>query len=226
MEILKTVNLTKNYQDGSDLKTVLKNVSINVNRGEFIGVHGPSGSGKSTLLNLIGGLDRPSNGEIYIEGERTDTLGLSQLAIYRRRKIGIVYQFYNLMSNLNVLQNILLPILMDNRDHDENFLKKILEVMDLENRTNSFPEELSGGEQQRVAIARALINKPSIVLLDEPTGNLDRENRNKIFELLKYSNQAFNQTMIMVSHDEELINNTDRVLEIEDGKIIRDVRVI
>lgn len=226
MEILKTVNLTKNYQDGSDLKTVLKNVSINVNRGEFIGVHGPSGSGKSTLLNLIGGLDRPSNGEIYIEGERTDILGLSQLAIYRRRKIGIVYQFYNLMSNLNVLQNILLPILMDNRDHDENFLEKILEVMDLENRRNSFPEELSGGEQQRVAIARALINKPSIVLLDEPTGNLDRENRNKIFELLKYSNQAFNQTMIMVSHDEELINNTDRVLEIEDGKIIRDVRVI
>ncbi len=226
MEILKTVNLTKNYQDGSDLKTVLKNVSINVNRGEFIGVHGPSGSGKSTLLNLIGGLDRPSNGEIYIEGERTDILGLSQLAIYRRRKIGIVYQFYNLMSNLNVLQNILLPILMDNKDHDENFLEKILEVMDLENRRNSFPEELSGGEQQRVAIARALINKPSIVLLDEPTGNLDRENRNKIFELLKYSNQAFNQTMIMVSHDEELINNTDRVLEIEDGKIIRDVRVI
>lgn len=226
MEILKTIDLTKNYPDGNSVKTVLNNVNVKVNRGEFIGIHGPSGSGKSTLLNLIGGLDRPSNGEIYIEGERTDILGLSQLAIYRRRKVGIVYQFYNLMSNLNVLQNILLPILMDNRDHDEEFLEKILGVMDLENRVDSFPEELSGGEQQRVAIARALINKPTIVLLDEPTGNLDRENRNRIFELLKYSNQAFNQTMIMVSHDEELINNTDRVLEIEDGKIIRDVSLI
>lgn len=223
MEILRTVNLTKNYKDGSGIKTVLHDINISINRGEFIGILGPSGSGKSTLLNLIGGLDKPSKGEVYMENERTDNLNQSKLAIYRRRRIGIVYQFYNLMSNLTVEQNILLPLLMDDKEPDIELYGKIMDIIDLKERLNSFPEELSGGEQQRVAIARALINKPSIVLLDEPTGNLDRENRNKIFELLKYSNVAFNQTMLIVSHDEEIVNKTDRMIQIEDGSIIRDV---
>ncbi|MCR1900104.1 ABC transporter ATP-binding protein [Irregularibacter muris] len=223
MEILRTINLTKDYKDGNEVKTVLDDVNVSINRGEFIGIFGPSGSGKSTLLNLIGGLDRPSKGEIYVEGERTDHLSQSKLALYRRRRIGIVYQFYNLMSHLTVEQNMLLPVLMDDKEVDAELYGKIMNIMDLKERLQSFPESLSGGEQQRVAIARALINKPSIVLLDEPTGNLDRENRNKIFELLKYSNSAFHQTMLMVSHDEEIVNKTDRVLQIEDGKIIRDV---
>lgn len=223
MEILRTVNLTKNYKDGSGIKTVLHDINISINRGEFIGILGPSGSGKSTLLNLIGGLDKPSKGKVYMENERTDNLNQSKLAIYRRRRIGIVYQFYNLMSNLTVEQNILLPLLMDDKEPDIELYGKIMDIIDLKERLNSFPEELSGGEQQRVAIARALINKPSIVLLDEPTGNLDRENRNKIFELLKYSNVAFNQTMLIVSHDEEIVNKTDRMIQIEDGSIIRDV---
>ena len=223
MEILRTLNLTKNYKDGNETKTVLDNVNISINRGEFIGIFGPSGSGKSTLLNLIGGLDRPSKGEVYIEKERTDNLNQSKLAIYRRRRIGIVYQFYNLMSNLTVEQNILLPLLMDDKEPDLELYGKIMNIIDLKERLKSFPEELSGGEQQRVAIARALINKPSIVLLDEPTGNLDRKNRNKIFELLKYSNVAFNQTMLIVSHDEEIVNKTDRMIQMEDGSIIKDV---
>lgn len=223
MEILKTVNLTKKYKDGNREKTVLDHVNISINRGELIGIFGPSGSGKSTLLNLIGGLDRPSNGEIHMEQERTDNLSQSKLAIYRRRRIGIVYQFYNLMSNLTVEQNILLPLLMDDKEVDSELHNKIMNIIDLKERLESFPEELSGGEQQRVAIARALMNKPSIVLLDEPTGNLDRENRNKIFQLLKYSNSAFNQTILIVSHDEELVNKTDRMLQIEDGRIIKDV---
>ena len=225
MEILKTINLSKNYKDGKNFKTVLKDINIEVERGEFIGIFGPSGSGKSTLLNLIGGLDKPSTGEVYIEGERTDNLSQSELAIYRRRRIGIVYQFYNLISNLTVEQNILLPLLMDGKNPDEKFYQKILSVIELENRKNAFPEELSGGEQQRVAIARAIINKPSIVLLDEPTGNLDRKNRDRVLEFLEFSNEAFNQTMLIVSHDEELINNTKRVLKMQDGEIVEDVRL-
>lgn len=225
MEILKTINLSKNYKDGKNFKTVLKDINIEVERGEFIGIFGPSGSGKSTLLNLIGGLDKPSTGEVYIEGERTDNLSQSELAIYRRRRIGIVYQFYNLISNLTVEQNILLPLLMDGKNPDEKFYQKILSVIELENRKNAFPEELSGGEQQRVAIARAIINKPSIVLLDEPTGNLDRKNRDRVLELLQFSNEAFNQTMLIVSHDEELVNNTKRVLRMQDGEIVEDVRL-
>lgn len=225
MEILKTINLSKNYKDGKNFKTVLKDINIEVERGEFIGIFGPSGSGKSTLLNLIGGLDKPSTGEVYIERERTDNLSQSELAIYRRRRIGIVYQFYNLISNLTVEQNILLPLLMDGKNPDEKFYQKILSVIELENRKNAFPEELSGGEQQRVAIARAIINKPSIVLLDEPTGNLDRKNRDRVLEFLEFSNEAFNQTMLIVSHDEELINNTKRVLKMQDGEIVEDVRL-
>lgn len=223
MEILKTVNLTKTYIDGREKKIALDNININVERGDFIGIFGPSGSGKSTLLNLLGGLDRPTAGEVYIEGQRTDILSQSDLALYRRRRVGIVYQFYNLISNLNVEQNIKLPLLMDGRDVDLDFYKKIMELISMEDREKSFPEELSGGEQQRVAIARALVNKPSIVLLDEPTGNLDRKNRDKVLELLKFSNQAFKQTMLIVSHDEDLVNATNRVFHMEDGKIIRDV---
>lgn len=223
MEILKTINLTKNYKDGTETKTVLKDINLSVNRGEFIGIFGPSGSGKSTLLNLIGGLDRPSSEEIYIEGERTDILSQSNLALYRRRQIGIVYQFYNLISNLTVEQNIKLPVLMDGKEADKDFYKKIMQLIEMEDREKFFPEELSGGEQQRVAIARALINKPSIVLLDEPTGNLDRKNRDRVLELLEYSNQAFNQTMLIVSHDEDLVNRCKRVLFMEDGRLIKDV---
>lgn len=223
MEILKTINLTKNYKDGTETKTVLKDINLSVNRGEFIGIFGPSGSGKSTLLNLIGGLDRPSSGEIYIEGERTDILSQSNLALYRRRRIGIVYQFYNLISNLTVEQNIKLPVLMDEKEVDQDFYNRIMNIIEMEDREKSFPEELSGGEQQRVAIARALINKPSIVLLDEPTGNLDRKNKDRVLELLEYSNQAFNQTMLIVSHDEDLVNRCKRVLFMEDGRLIKDV---
>lgn len=223
MEILKTVNLTKTYIDGREEKIALNNININVERGDFIGIFGPSGSGKSTLLSLLGGLDRPTSGEVYIEGQRTDILSQSDLALYRRRRIGIVYQFYNLISNLNVEQNIKLPLLMDGKDVDLDFYKKIMELISMEDREKSFPEELSSGEQQRVAIARALVNKPSIVLLDEPTGNLDRKNRDKVLELLKFSNQAFKQTMLIVSHDEDLVNATNRVFHMEDGKIIKDV---
>ena len=205
MEILKTINLTKTYQDGQEKKTVLKEINLRVNRGEFIGIFGPSGSGKSTLLNLLGGLDRPSSGQVYIEGERIDNLRPSDLALYRRRRVGIVYQFYNLVSRLTVEQNIKLPLLMDGKEGDPKFYGKIMDMIGMKKREQSFPEELSGGEQQRVAIARALLNKPSILLLDEPTGNLDRKNRDKILELLQYSNQAFKQTMLIVSHDEELV---------------------
>ena len=226
MEILKTINLTKTYQDGQEKKTVLKEINLRVNRGEFIGIFGPSGSGKSTLLNLLGGLDRPSSGQVYIEGERIDNLLPSDLALYRRRRVGIVYQFYNLVSRLTVEQNIKLPLLMDGKEGDPKFYGKIMDMIGMKKREQSFPEELSGGEQQRVAIARALLNKPSILLLDEPTGNLDRKNRDKILELLQYSNQAFKQTMLIVSHDEELVNATKRVLNMGDGEILKDVTLV
>lgn len=226
MEILKTINLTKTYQDGQEKKTVLKEINLRVNRGEFIGIFGPSGSGKSTLLNLLGGLDRPSSGQVYIEGERIDNLRPLDLALYRRRRVGIVYQFYNLVSRLTVEQNIKLPLLMDGKEGDPKFYGKIMDMIGMKKREQSFPEELSGGEQQRVAIARALLNKPSILLLDEPTGNLDRKNRDKILELLQYSNQAFKQTMLIVSHDEELVNATKRVLHMGDGEILKDVTLV
>ncbi|MDO5725906.1 MAG: ABC transporter ATP-binding protein [Tissierellia bacterium] len=225
MEILKTIDLTKKFKDGELTKTALDNVNISIEEGEFVGILGPSGCGKSTLLNLIGGLQRPTSGEVHLNGTRIDNLDSSKLAIYRRRKVGIVYQFYNSISNLTAEQNILLPVLMDNRKVDKEFYEKIMKAIGLEDRKNSFPEKLSGGEQQRIAIARAIINKPAIVLLDEPTGNLDRNNRDNIMELLRYSNKAFKQAMLIVSHDEEIINQTDRMLSMVDGKIIKDVRL-
>lgn len=225
MEVLKTKNLNKTFKDGKLTKTAVDNINLSIDSGEFVGILGPSGSGKSTLLNLIGGLSKPTDGEVYLNGNRIDNLNQSKLAIYRRRQIGIVYQFYNTVSNLTVEQNILLPVLMDKRDVDLEFYNKIMDIIGLEDRKNSFPENLSGGEQQRVAIARALINKPSIVLLDEPTGNLDRKNRDKIIELLKFSNQSFKQSMLIVSHDEDVINQTDRMLSMVDGQIVKDVRL-
>lgn len=225
MEVLKTKNLNKTFKDGKLTKTAVDNINLSIDSGEFVGILGPSGSGKSTLLNLIGGLSKPTDGEVYLNGNRIDNLNQSKLAIYRRRQIGIVYQFYNTVSNLTVEQNILLPVLMDKRDVDLEFYNKIMDIIGLEDRKNSFPENLSGGEQQRVAIARALINKPSIVLLDEPTGNLDRKNRDKIIELLKFSNQSFKQSMLIVSHDEDVINQTDRMVSMVDGQIVKDVRL-
>ena len=225
MEVLKTKNLNKTFKDGKLTKTAVDNINLSIDSGEFVGILGPSGSGKSTLLNLIGGLSKPTDGEVYLNGNRIDNLNQSKLAKYRRRQIGIVYQFYNTVSNLTVEQNILLPVLMDKRDVDLEFYNKIMDIIGLEDRKNSFPENLSGGEQQRVAIARALINKPSIVLLDEPTGNLDRKNRDKIIELLKFSNQSFKQSMLIVSHDEDVINQTDRMLSMVDGQIVKDVRL-
>lgn len=225
VEILETLDLTKEYEDGEGIKIALDHVDLSMETGEFIGIFGPSGSGKSTLLNLIGGLTRPTEGQVFLEGNRIDHLNQSKLAVFRRRQIGIVYQLYNSISNLTVEQNILLPLLMDNKEVDLEFYNKIMDVIGLKNRKDSFPESLSGGEQQKVAIARALINKPSIVLLDEPTGNLDRKNRDSIMELLRYCNLTFKQSMLMVSHDEELINQTDRMLYMVDGKILKDVKL-
>lgn len=217
MQILKTENLTKVY---NNQVKALNGVNISIERGEFVAVMGSSGSGKSTLLHILGGVDRPTSGTVYIDGEDISGLKEKDLALFRRRKIGLVYQFFNLIPNLSVKKNILLPILLDKKTPDQNYFDEIVSVLGLKEKLNSFPSELSGGQQQRVAIARSLIYRPSILLADEPTGNLDRKNSDEIIGLLKLSNKNYKQTIIMITHDERIALEADRIIKIEDGGIL------
>ena len=225
MEILKVKNLCKNYGKGNTLVKALDNVSFSVEKGEFVALVGSSGSGKSTLMHLLGGVDKPTSGEIIIDGENIYKLNENNLAIFRRRQVGLIYQFYNLIPILNVEENITLPILLDSRKPDEKYLKEIIETLGLKSRVKHLPNELSGGQQQRVSIGRALMNRPALLLADEPTGNLDSKASNDIIELLKLSNQKYKQTIIMITHDLKLELNVDRIIIIEDGKIVSDEKV-
>lgn len=222
MEILKIENLKKMYGKGENLVNAVDDVSFSIERGEFIAVVGPSGSGKSTLLHLIGGVDRPNDGKIYIEGTDISNYNSKELALFRRRKVGIVYQFYNLIPNLTVKHNIELPLTLDGRRVNEKLFNDIVNKLGISKKLNNFPSELSGGQNQRVAIARSLIYEPSLLLLDEPTGNLDRKNSNEIIEILKYFNYTSNQTIILVTHDESVALESDRIITIVDGKIAGD----
>ena len=223
MEILKVNELTKVYGKGENEVRALDGVSFSVEKGEFIAIVGPSGSGKSTLLHILGGVDKPTSGQVYMNGQDVYKKNEEQLAIFRRREVGLIYQFYNLIPVLNVVENITLPILMDKQTVQQERLDELLEVLNLKGRENHIPSQLSGGQQQRVSIGRALINMPAIVLADEPTGNLDRKNSQEIIELLKMTNRKYNQTVIIITHDENIALQADRIIAIEDGKIIKDV---
>ena len=220
MEILKVQNLTKTYGKGENQVKAVDNISFSVQKGEFVAIVGSSGSGKSTLLHLIGGVDRPSSGTVYIEGKDIYSLNDDNLSIFRRRQIGLIYQFYNLIPILNVEENITLPCELDGKKADKENLKELLETLGLEKRKKHLPNQLSGGQQQRVSIGRSLINNPSIVLADEPTGNLDSKASDEIIELLKLSNKKYNQTIIMITHDLEIAKIADRIMRIEDGRIV------
>lgn len=222
MEILEVNELTKIYGSGDNQVTALDHVSFRVKKGEFVAIVGASGSGKSTLMNLIGGIDRPTSGNVTVDGKQIFEMSESSLAIFRRRNIGIVYQFYNLIPNLTVDENIMLPCLLDNRKPDAQRLSKIVETIGLSHRRNHLPGELSGGQQQRVSVGRALINDPAFILADEPTGNLDSKAGREIIELLMSANRKANQTLILITHDEKIALQADRILTISDGKIVRD----
>lgn len=222
MEILRVEDLTKVYGTGENQVTALNHVSFSVEKGEFVAIIGPSGSGKSTLLHMLGGVDTPTSGKVFLEGTDVYAQDEKQLAIFRRRQVGLIYQFYNLIPVLNVTENMTLPVLMDGRKVNEERLKELLHILSLEGRENHLPNQLSGGQQQRVSIGRALMNAPSVVLADEPTGNLDSKNSQEIVELLKYSNEKYKQTLIMITHDENIALQANRIIAIEDGKITRD----
>lgn len=222
MEILSVKNLTKVYGKGETAVHALKNVSFSVQKGEFVAIIGPSGSGKSTLLHILGGVDKPTSGNVYMDGTDVYAQNDEQLAIFRRRQVGLIYQFYNLIPVLNVTENITLPVLMDGQKVNKERLEELLEVLKLKERKTHLPNQLSGGQQQRVSIGRALMNAPAVVLADEPTGNLDSKNSQEIVELLKFSNKKYNQTLIMITHDENIALQADRIIAIEDGEIIRD----
>ena len=222
MEILRAEDLTKIYGTGENQVVALDHVSFSVNKGEFLAIIGPSGSGKSTLLHILGGVDTPTSGKVYMEGTDVYAQKEEQLAIFRRRQAGLIYQFYNLIPVLNVVENMTLPVRMDGRPVNKEHLNELLEILSLKGRENHLPNQLSGGQQQRVSIGRALMNAPAVVLADEPTGNLDSKNSQEIVELLKYSNQKFNQTLIVITHDENIALQADRIIAIEDGKITRD----
>lgn len=222
MEILRVENLKKIYKTGENVVNAVNDVSFTVNKGEFVAIIGASGSGKSTLLHLMGGVDKPDSGKIYIDGVDLYAQSKEKLAIFRRREVGLIYQFYNLISVLTVKENITLPLLMDKRKINEKELKDTIEMLSLTGKENQLPNELSGGQQQRVAIGRSLITSPAIVLADEPTGNLDSKSSADIINLLKKSNRDFNQTLIMVTHDNNIAEQADRIIEISDGKIDRD----
>ena len=225
MEILRVEHLKKNYGKGNTLVKALDDVSFSVEKGEFVAIVGSSGSGKSTLLHLLGGVDKPTSGKIIIDGEDIYSLNETNLAIFRRRQVGLIYQFYNLIPILNVKENMTLPILLDGKKVDEDYLKELIDILGLSNRVNHLPNELSGGQQQRVSIGRALMNRPALLLADEPTGNLDSKASKDIIELLKLSNKKYKQTIIMITHDHELALNADRIITIDDGKIVSDERV-
>lgn len=226
MEILKVENLTKTYGNGEEKINAVDHISFTVEKGEFVAIVGASGSGKSTLLHLLGGVDRPTSGKVYMDGEDIYKLNDDNLAIFRRRQIGIIYQFYNLIPILNVKENIMLPCDLDGVNVPEKRLNEVLEILNLKNRSNHLPNELSGGQQQRVSIGRAIINNPAIVLADEPTGNLDSKASEEIVSLLKMSNKKFKQTIIMITHDIEIAKAADRIITIDDGKIIKDEKLV
>ena len=220
MEILKVENLTKIYGTGDTKVVALDKVSFTVEKGEFVAIIGASGSGKSTLLHLIGGVDRPTSGKVFIDGLDIYNFDDDKLAIFRRRQVGLIYQFYNLIPILNIEENITLPLNLDNRSIDEEKLNNLIKLLGLENRKTHLPNELSGGEQQRTSIGRALITNPAIILADEPTGNLDSKASEEIVELLKKSNKDYNQTIIMITHNPEIASRADRIIKIEDGHIV------
>lgn len=220
MEILRVENLCKIYGKGENQVKALDNVSFSVNKGEFIAIIGPSGSGKSTLLHILGGVDRATGGKVYMDGSDVYAQNDEQLAIFRRRQVGLVYQFYNLIPVLNVVENITLPVLMDGRRVNQERLKELMTTLKLVGRENHLPNQLSGGQQQRVSIGRALMNAPAVVLADEPTGNLDSKTSQEVMGLLKLSNSRFGQTIVMITHSEELAQLCDRVIRIEDGRIV------
>lgn len=222
MEILKVENLVKTYGEGDNIVNAVDNISLSVNKGEFVAIVGASGSGKSTLLHLLGGVDRPTSGKIYIDGNEINNMNNDKLAIFRRRQIGIVYQFYNLIPILTVEENISLPCDLDGNKPDKERMDLILKSFGLFERRNHLPNELSGGQQQRTSIARALINNPAILLADEPTGNLDSKSTEEIMSILRMSNRDFNQTIIMITHNLEIAKEADRIITIQDGKILRE----
>ena len=222
MEILQVENLTKIYGKGENEVRALDDVSFSVNKGEFIAVIGPSGSGKSTLLHILGGVDRPTSGRVLMDGKDVYAQNEEQLAIFRRRQVGLIYQFYNLIPVLNVTENITLPVLMDGQKVNRDRLKELITTLGLNGRENHLPNQLSGGQQQRVSIGRALMNAPAGVLADEPTGNLDSKNSKEIVDLLKISNEKYGQTLIVITHDESIALQADRIISIDDGKITRD----
>ncbi|KYH28343.1 MULTISPECIES: ABC transporter ATP-binding protein [Clostridium] len=222
MEILKVQGLKKIYGKEENKVEALKGIDLSVNKGEFVAVVGASGSGKSTLLHILGGLDRPTEGKVIIDGEDIYQYKEEKLAIFRRRKIGFIFQFFNLLPVLDVQENIALPALLDNDKVDRKYLEEIIKILGLEDRKNHLPSELSGGQQQRVAIGRALLNKPSIILADEPTGNLDSSNSKEVIELLKFSAKKYNQTLILITHDVNIASSADRIITIKDGSIVSD----
>lgn len=222
LNILKTENLSKIYGIGDTKVTALDNLNLKISKGQFVSIIGPSGSGKSTLLHILGGVDRPTKGKIYIEGTDISSMNETESALFRRRNIGLIYQSYNLIPTLNVEKNILLPMLLDGVNPKQEDFDKIVDMLGLTQRLNHLPNQLSGGQQQRVAIGRALIHKPAIILADEPTGNLDRKNTKTTLDLLKLSNKEYNQTIVMITHDKEIALSADRIIKIVDGKIVSD----
>ena len=222
MEILRTENLTKTYGMGDIKVTALDNLNLRISKGQFVSIIGSSGSGKSTLLHMLGGVDRPTKGKLYIEGTDISSMDETNLALFRRKKVGLIYQFYNLIPTLNVEKNILLPMLLDGIKPKREEFDKIVKMLGLNERLDHLPNQLSGGQQQRVAIGRSLIYKPSIILADEPTGNLDKRNSEATLEMLRLSNKEYNQTIILITHDEKIALSADRVITIDDGKIVSD----
>ena len=222
MEILRVENLCKTYGTGDARVNALDGVSFSVNKGEFVAIIGPSGSGKSTLLHILGGVDKPTSGKVYMDGKDVYAQNDEQLAIFRRRQVGLIYQFYNLIPVLNVTENMTLPVLMDGQKVNKERLEELLTTLSLKGRENHLPNQLSGGQRQRVSIGRALMNAPAVMLADEPTGNLDSRNSREIIELLKHSNQKYGQTLIVITHDENIALQADRIIAIEDGRIVRD----
>ena len=224
MEILKVEHLVKQYGKGDNAVLAVNDISFSVEQGEFVAIVGSSGSGKSTLLHLLGGVDRPTSGKVYIQGEDIYSLNSDKIAIFRRRQVGLIYQFYNLIPILNVEENIVLPCKLDGKNVSKDRLNEIIDTLGLSTRRKHLPNELSGGQQQRVSIGRAIINNPALVLADEPTGNLDSKASDEIVALLKESNKKYNQTIIVITHDPDIASVANRVITIEDGKIVSDVR--
>ncbi len=222
MEVVKVKELSKSYGKGNTKVDALKNINLSINQGEFVAVVGASGSGKSTLLHLLGGVDKPTSGKVVVDGVDIYDLSETELAIFRRRKVGFIFQFYNLVPVMTVEENMLLPLLLDSKKVDKNEFQELIDILGLEERKHHLPNELSGGQQQRASIGRALAYKPSIVLADEPTGNLDSKNSKEIIDLLKLSVRKYNQTLILITHDLNIASQADRIITIEDGRIVRD----